>query len=177
MTQQNPNLPEDRVAELHRLAAADYASTAHLRALRPTWPAHSTAAAPQADRPTVRHANGLEFRVIDAGSYTARMARDVHQVTMADGRVWTVGQPIGWYGTPAAWQPRCPAATASDTSPCPGPVVVLVLGLTETGIAGCEHHAARRISTAPGTYPVALPHAPAGTAARVFRAAGEVAWR
>ncbi|ODA75571.1 hypothetical protein [Streptomyces sp. AVP053U2] len=53
---------------------------------------------------TVRHPNGLEFRVIDADSYTARMARDVHAVTMADGTVWTVGAPIGWRGTSAAWQ-------------------------------------------------------------------------
>ncbi|MFC7892706.1 hypothetical protein [Streptomyces sp. NPDC057381] len=52
----------------------------------------------------VRHANGNEYRVIDAGSYTARMARDVHDVTMADGTVWTVGQPIGWHGVPAAWR-------------------------------------------------------------------------
>ncbi|MFJ6293223.1 hypothetical protein ACIQJX_07665 [Streptomyces griseoviridis] len=52
----------------------------------------------------VRHANGNEYRVVDAASYTARMSRDIHQVTMTDGTAWTVGQPIGWYGTPAAWK-------------------------------------------------------------------------
>lgn len=40
---------------------------------------------------TVRHANGLAFTVIPATSYTARMARDVRQLTMADGTEWTVG--------------------------------------------------------------------------------------
>ncbi|MEU8537541.1 hypothetical protein [Streptomyces parvulus] len=98
----------DRVAELHQLADADYASTAHLRQQNPTWPLRPagvrTAAVPQADRLTVRHANGLEYRVIDASSYTARMARGIHDVTMDDGSVWTVGQPIGWHGTPAAWR-------------------------------------------------------------------------
>ncbi|WP_042170136.1 hypothetical protein [Streptomyces sp. NBRC 110035] len=54
---------------------------------------------------TVRHANGLTFRVIPAGSYTARIARDVRQLTMADGTTWTVGLPVGWHGVAAAWQP------------------------------------------------------------------------
>ncbi|MCR8576428.1 hypothetical protein [Streptomyces sp. Isolate_219] len=40
---------------------------------------------------TIKHANGLVFRVIPAGSYDARMARDVRRLTMADGSVWTVG--------------------------------------------------------------------------------------
>jgi hypothetical protein len=54
---------------------------------------------------TVRHANGLEFRVIPADSYDARMARNVRELTMEDGSVWTVGLPVGWRGIEAAWQP------------------------------------------------------------------------
>ncbi|MFJ6561879.1 hypothetical protein ACIQMV_18860 [Streptomyces sp. NPDC091412] len=77
--------------------------------------------------------------------------------------------------TPPALQ--CPAALPDDTSPCGGPVVVTVLALTNAGVAGCEHHAARLMVVAPGTYPVDLPHAPEGTATRVFRAAGEAGRR
>ncbi|MEU8531575.1 hypothetical protein [Streptomyces parvulus] len=76
--------------------------------------------APPADEPPavqatpteVHHANGATYKVIEASSYTARMARDVHDVTMADGTVWKTGQPIGWHGTPAAWQPGCGAPAA-----------------------------------------------------------------
>lgn len=66
---------------------------------------------------TVRHANGLEFRVIPADSYTARLARNARQLTMADGTVWTVGLPIGWRGREAAWQ--TPVA-ADDACPLCG---------------------------------------------------------
>lgn len=53
---------------------------------------------------TVTHPNGLVFRVIPADSYTARMSRDRRQLVMADGQLWNVGAPIGWYGVPAAWR-------------------------------------------------------------------------
>lgn len=52
---------------------------------------------------TVAHANGLTFKVIDGSSNHARVARNVRQLTMADGTVWTVGLPIGWRGIEAAW--------------------------------------------------------------------------
>ncbi|MFJ6578394.1 hypothetical protein ACIQMY_20785 [Streptomyces sp. NPDC091368] len=58
----------------------------------------------QRTHPTVTHPNGLTFRVIPAGSYTARMSRDRRQLVMTDGQLWQVGQPVGWYGTPAAWR-------------------------------------------------------------------------
>jgi hypothetical protein len=58
----------------------------------------------QRTRPTVTHPNGLVFRVIPADSYTARMSRDRRQLVMTDGQTWTVGQPVGWHGTPAAWR-------------------------------------------------------------------------
>jgi hypothetical protein len=32
------------------------------------------------------------------------MARDVRELTMEDGTVWTVGLPVGWRGVEAAWQ-------------------------------------------------------------------------
>ena len=53
---------------------------------------------------TVAHANGLTFKVIDGDSNYARVARNIRQLTMADGTVWTVGLPIGWRGTEAAWK-------------------------------------------------------------------------
>ncbi|MFJ6720540.1 hypothetical protein [Streptomyces sp. NPDC091259] len=53
---------------------------------------------------TVTHANGLKFRVIDANSYDARIARDVRPLVMADGSTWTVGSPVGWRGVCAAWK-------------------------------------------------------------------------
>ena len=52
---------------------------------------------------TVAHTNGLTFKVIDGNSNFARVARNVRQLTMADGSTWTVGLPIGWRGTEAAW--------------------------------------------------------------------------
>ena len=56
---------------------------------------------------TIRHANGLEFNVIPADSYDARIARDVRQLTMADGTKWTVGTLGG--GSAIAWQPAVTA--------------------------------------------------------------------
>lgn len=52
---------------------------------------------------TVAHANGLTFKVIDGAGNFARVARNVRQLVMADGSVWTVGLPIGWRGQEAAW--------------------------------------------------------------------------
>ncbi|GHF74063.1 hypothetical protein [Streptomyces thermodiastaticus] len=46
-----PATQEDRVAELHRLARADYASTAHLRRQNPTWPATPAATLPTRTEP------------------------------------------------------------------------------------------------------------------------------
>jgi len=63
------------------------------------------ALAPTAQPRTVAHANGLTFKVIDGDSNFARVARNVRQLVMADGSTWTVGLPIGWRGTEAAWQP------------------------------------------------------------------------
>lgn len=50
----------------------------------------------------VKATNGAEFLVVQADSYTARMARNVHPVTMADGTVWMAG--AGRPGTAIAWQ-------------------------------------------------------------------------
>lgn len=58
----------------------------------------------QATPTTVTHPNGLVFRVIPADSYQARVARDIHQLVMSDGQLWTTGQPVGWHGTAAAWR-------------------------------------------------------------------------
>ncbi|MEY9489041.1 hypothetical protein RKD26_004835 [Streptomyces calvus] len=52
---------------------------------------------------TVRHVSGLTFTVIPADSYDARMARDVRELTMDDGSVWTVGTRGA--GSAVAWQP------------------------------------------------------------------------
>ncbi|MGY0065196.1 hypothetical protein ACWY4P_53750 (plasmid) [Streptomyces sp. LZ34] len=55
----------------------------------------------------VKAVNGAEFVVVKPDSYTARMARDVHPVTMADGTVWTAG--AGRPGTAIAWPSDQPA--------------------------------------------------------------------
>lgn len=167
--------PEERVAELIQLATADYASTAHLREQNPHWPATPAdvraATTPPATPTDLDVAVNVARHLLDSDNpLTLREALRLLLRALDP----AAATPLPTEAPPAV---RCPAATASDTSPCTGPVVVLVLGLGETGIAGCEYHAVRLTSTAPGTYPVALPHAPAGTAARVYRAAGEVAWR
>ncbi|WP_185932508.1 hypothetical protein [Streptomyces sp. WAC 01325] len=69
---------------------------------------------------------------------------------------------------------RCPAALPGNTSPCDGPVAVLVLDAQNAGAEGCEHHAARLLARLDGGRPVALPDAPAGAALRVFTASGDI---
>lgn len=125
---------------------------------------------------TVRHANGQTFTVIPADSYEARMARDVRQLTMEDGTVWTVGTRGA--GSTIAWQPadepptlRCSAAHPEDPTPCGGPVVVTVLDASNAGANGCEHHGARLLASIEGGRVYPLPDAPDGAATRVFKAA------
>ncbi|MGW0837513.1 hypothetical protein [Streptomyces prunicolor] len=66
---------------------------------------HGTDQQPHQPTPSqVAHANGLTFKVINGASNHARTARNVRQLVMADGSTWTVGLPIGWRGTEAAWQ-------------------------------------------------------------------------
>ncbi|MEU0587249.1 hypothetical protein [Streptomyces sp. NPDC006132] len=146
---------------------------------------------------TVRHTNGLTFTVIPADSYEARMARDVRQLTMEDGTVWTVGtrgsgSTIAWRpdngdgdkgyrltGTPGGDQ-RCPAAHPEDSNPCGGPVVVTVLDAENAGADGCELHAVRLLASLVGGRPVAKPDAPDGIALRIFHEASHTrpfAWR
>ncbi|MBT2673974.1 hypothetical protein J7E95_24765 [Streptomyces sp. ISL-14] len=68
--------------------------------------------------------------------------------------------------------PRCPAALPADPSPCGGPITVTVLDPSKRGADGCERHAIRLLAALPGSYPIGLPDAPAGSAVRVFKAAG-----
>ncbi|MFE6589971.1 hypothetical protein [Streptomyces sp. NPDC057781] len=72
---------------------------------------------------------------------------------------------------PGADVVRCPAAHPEDLTPCEGPVVVTIIDKQDAGADGCEHHAARMLASITGARPVAKPNAPAGVAARVFRAA------
>jgi hypothetical protein len=69
---------------------------------------------------------------------------------------------------------RCPAAHGDDPTPCDGPPAVTVLDATNAGADGCEHHAARLLASLDGGRVYALPHAPAGTAIRVFKAAQHI---
>lgn len=87
----------------------------------------------------VRHANGAEYRVVEAGSYTARMARDIHDVTMADGTVWTTGLPIGWHGTPAAWR-------TSNTSQADAPPPVLATPAADAEPVDADEDARRFVA-------------------------------
>ncbi|MFG3085105.1 hypothetical protein [Streptomyces parvulus] len=65
----------------------------------------TTQAPPSPAQPlTITHATGLTFKVIGGDSPAARIARNVRQLTMTDGTTWTVGTPVGWHGTEAAWQ-------------------------------------------------------------------------
>ncbi|MBN0043100.1 hypothetical protein JS756_03015 [Streptomyces actuosus] len=66
---------------------------------------------------------------------------------------------------------RCPVAHPEDPTPCDGPAVVTVLDADNAGADGCEHHAARLLASLDGGRVYGLPHAPAGTAIRVFKAA------
>lgn len=66
---------------------------------------------------------------------------------------------------------RCPAALHTDHTPCAGPVTVTVLDASNAGADGCEHHAARLLPVLDRGRVFALPHAPAGAAHRVFKAA------
>jgi len=181
--------PEARVAELHRLADADYASTARRRAANPTWPV-----APAASRNTtvaepLYGAAAIDIRDQLREPTDLQVAVDVAHQLLDSNSVPSLREAlrlllraIGAETTTTVLptEPpalRCPAAIPSDSTACDGPVVVLVLGLGDGGVAGCEHHAVRLMAAAPGTYPVALPHAPAGTATRVFRAVGEAGRR
>lgn len=67
--------------------------------------------------------------------------------------------------------PRCPAAHGDDPTPCDGPPVVTVLDATNAGADGCAHHGARLLASLDRGRVYALPHAEAGTAIRVFKAA------
>lgn len=69
---------------------------------------------------------------------------------------------------------RCPAAHPADSSPCSGPVVVMVLDAGNAGARGCEHHAARLLASLAGGRVYGLPDAPAGAACRVFKASGSI---
>lgn len=69
---------------------------------------------------------------------------------------------------------RCPAAHPDDPTPCGGPIVVTVLDAANAGADGCEHHAARLLSSLKGGRVYGLPHAPEGAAIRVFKAAGDM---
>lgn len=74
-------------------------------------------------------------------------------------------------GTPGGDQ-RCPAAHPEDPTACDGDVVVTVLDAQNGGAHGCEWHAARLLASLDGGRVYGLPEAPAGTALRVFKAAG-----
>lgn len=66
--------------------------------------------------------------------------------------------------------PRCAAAHAEDPTPCQGPHdAVTALDAHGAGAAGCEHHAARLLSSLDGGR-VHCGSAP-GAAIRVFKAA------
>ncbi|MEW2424860.1 hypothetical protein AB0911_30470 [Streptomyces nigra] len=178
MTQRHLIVPdqgrESRVAELHRLCDEDYAKGKQQRAvprLSPSYAAASLAAVTPTEPSDLDVAIHVAQQLLDSDSVLS-LREALRLLLRAHGADPTT--------QPAPVEPpalRCPAAIPSDASPCGGPVVVMVLGLGEAGVAGCEHHAVRLMTVAPGTYPVGLPHAPAGTATRLFRAVGEAGRR
>ncbi|ODA69537.1 hypothetical protein [Streptomyces sp. AVP053U2] len=68
-------------------------------------------------RAQITHANGLTFTIVSADSYTARIARDVRQLAMDDGTVWTVGTRGA--GNTIAWQPAEQTHDAGSDDACP----------------------------------------------------------
>ncbi|MGV2917357.1 hypothetical protein [Streptomyces alfalfae] len=66
---------------------------------------------------------------------------------------------------------RCPAALPTDHTPCADPAAVTVLDVDNAGADGCEHHAARLLVNLDRGRVFALPHAPAGAAHRLLKAA------
>ncbi|MFJ1653675.1 hypothetical protein ACIOC2_20255 [Streptomyces sp. NPDC088337] len=169
---------EDRIVELHQLAAADYASTAYLRRQNPTWPVTNGAPLPE----RAAHHEPDAPSDLDVAISVAQQLIDSDQLLSVREALRLLLRALGAEPTdmPADTEPpaiQCPATLPGDPSPCGGPVVVTVLAFKTVGVAGCEHHATRLLAMAPGTYPIALPHAPAVVATRIFRASGEAGRR
>lgn len=69
-----------------------------------------------------------------------------------------------------SYDPTCKAHPANDPTSCTGPAAVTVMLSATVGTPGCETHAAAMLRANPKAWPIALPHAPAGTTVRVFQA-------
>lgn len=116
MDRKNPNaLPCAQITPARRIIAAGMIRRFADRTLTTRVTEAGVTGTIRANHPrTVRHANGLEFKVIPADSPFARIARSIRQLEMADGTVWTVGAPIGWHGAGAAWRTEPPQAQTFD---------------------------------------------------------------
>lgn len=153
------------LAELHRLCDEDYAKGQAQRATvvacqLPSYTSSVTAAAiPAPPEPTD----------LDVAISLAQQLLDCDQILSVREALRLLLRALG-----AEPQPRCPAAHPDDPTPCGGPVVVTVLDPENAGADGCEHHAARLLASLRGGSVYGLPHAPAGTAVRVFKAANQV---
>lgn len=177
MTQRNPIVPgqgtEDRVAQLHKLAGADYAKGQQERATalhNQPYTAFATAdAVPPAPEPTD----------LDVAIRVAQQLLDSDQVPSLREALRLLLRALGAEPTEAAAPPeppevRCPAAHPDDPTPCDGRPVVTILDATNAGADGCAHHGARLLASLDGGRVYALPDAPPGTAIRVFKAAAEL---
>ncbi|GAB2732617.1 hypothetical protein [Streptomyces bullii] len=177
---------QERVAELHRLAREDYASTARLRNQSTCEPLYGSAALTVREHlrqpPAVTTAVRVAQQML--AIYGTVDSRDIYAYAQAHGGLSealrillrALGAEPNAQARPApvettAPAPRCPAAHPEDPTQCVGPVVVTVLDADNAGADGCEHHGARLLASLEGGRVYALPDAPAGAAIRVFKAA------
>ncbi|MEW2161422.1 hypothetical protein AB0912_00195 [Streptomyces sp. NPDC007084] len=155
------SMRRERVAELHRLAAADYAKG---KAQRAAAVGAYTAFVPAAEPSDLAVAVDLGRRVLGSGNPVA-LREALRLILRALDTEVPRSEKLSDLGE------RCPAAFTDDAAPCDGSPVVLILDPNSRGAEACEHHGARLLAVIKNGRPVALPDAPEGTASRVFTAA------
>ncbi|MFF7310535.1 hypothetical protein [Streptomyces sp. NPDC008137] len=153
-----------RVAELHRLCDEDYAKGKQQRATAGPAPAYNPLAVTDRSQTTVKPSN------LDIAISVAQQLLDSDQVLSLREALRLLLRALG--AEPAqAPAGRCPAALPDDPTPCDGSPIVTVIDRRNAGVDACERHGVRLLTLLNGSYVISLPDAPAGTAARVFRAA------
>lgn len=155
----------DRIAALHRLCAEDYAKGKQQRAAARPAPAYTPLAVTDRSQTTVEPSS------LDVAISVAQQLLDSDQVLSLREALRLLLRALG--AEPAqAPVGRCPAALPDDPTPCDGSPVVTVLDRRNAGIDACERHGVRLLTLLNGSYVIGLAHAPAGTACRIFKAAG-----
>lgn len=173
MTQRNLTAPSSgraqRVAELHRLCAEDYAKGQAQRATPRLSPSYAAA-------PVAAHSHVAEPSDLDVAIRVAQQLLDSDQILSLREALRLLLRALGAEPTTR----RCPAAHPEDLTPCTGPVVVTVIDDHNATADACELHAVRLLASIIGGRPVAKPDAPEGIALRIAHEASRTrsfAWR